>query len=322
MRLPLWLSRLFGRKPTPPIVTTPVVPPSPPRYGELGITADPQDIPTLKALGIKRVRMTLIWRNYEGDTRQFAPDRKTIVDSGGETVKQFFANDLNAFTSAGIEPFVVVHTPPDGMSFDDGLHAMPVFMGKLAAKFPGTAWQILNEMDGEDGFNGGWFQARDVTQAQHWRGRLYGELLWQVIDEMREWDINSRIICGGICAGDDGRLAAEFYHGMTDALGAMRPDAIAVHCYGPPCWPAFRNKARAMKAVIGNTPLWCTEFGSNFPTDAEQLSDFTDCFRYQDTERLYERKYVYRLTSSDLYAIQRADGSLRPAAELLRERGR
>src|SRR5581483_3390373 len=171
-----------------------------------------------------------------------------------------FAATLTALDNAGIEPVIAVHSPPQAPGHDLawGIATMPSFMAAIAAAHRGRIWQIMNEMDGDPVFNGGsldWFGARDRGLSQQARGDRYGQLLSPVYAAIKAADRTARVIAGGIALEP-----TAFYAGMK-ARAAARYDAVAVHCYGPPVAPVMRSKSIAMRAVLGGTPLWCTEWG-------------------------------------------------------------
>jgi hypothetical protein len=125
----------------------------------IGVSASPgsaTDRAVMKQLGLQRIRWTLYWRNYL-DTRQFAADRSTPISGRGITVPEMFDADYRAAVAAHLDQLIVVHSPPTGMTLAQGMTAMPAFMAARARQYPGTTWQILNEEESEDAFNGAWF---------------------------------------------------------------------------------------------------------------------------------------------------------------------
>src|SRR5262245_1290901 len=88
--------------------------------------ANPENIGILRELGITLTRTTLYWGNSL-DTRQFK--RGSVLGS--------FAQDLGILDAAGIDAVIVVHSPPSGMTYDEGLTEMPRFMAARAKQFPG-----------------------------------------------------------------------------------------------------------------------------------------------------------------------------------------
>jgi hypothetical protein len=281
----------------------------------VGITAaaDSLSIVVLRRLGITRVRMAIIWNNYL-DVRHFADDRATVVSSGGHTVAEFFAMDLAAFQAAGIEPLVVVHTPPSGMTLASGITAMPTFMASLASTFPGLRWQILNEMDGDDTFNAGWFEVTNGAVSDSTRGDRYGQVLGPVYDAIKAADSTATVVSGGV-----NPASTAFYNGLV-ARASGKFNAYAVHAYGPPATPGFVEHSTRLRPLLGATPLWCTETGNNQADETTQASDLGNLLDENDRNNRYDRLYLYALISPDGYGLVRSDGSLRQAALLLRER--
>jgi hypothetical protein len=286
----------------------------PPR-SNIGIAAaaDPKSIALLQRLGIHRVRTTIIWNNYL-DPRHFADDRSTPVASGGHTPAEFVAMDLAAFRNAGIEPLVVVHTPPFGMSLTTGITEMPKFMASLASRFRGMRWEILNEMTGEDGFNAGWFQASNKSVSDSVRGDWYGRLLAPVYDAIKARDPTATVVTGGIDRG----LRA-FYAGLR-ARAPHKYDVFAVHSYGPPAAPGFKEKSIEARRFLNGVPLWCTEVGSAIANEAAQASDLQALLDDNEANDRYDRVYLYTLMGDESYALVRRDGSLRRSATMIANR--
>jgi hypothetical protein len=280
----------------------------------LSAPADALSIATLKKLGVTRTRMTLVWNNYL-DPRQFLADRST-VDPSGHTIAEWFAIDLAAFLAAAIDPLIVVHTPPNGMTLAQGIVAMPTFMAGVATQFRGRSWQIMNEMDDNPPANGdqNWFNARDGVSTQNQRGDLYGQVLGPVYDAMKAADPTATVMAGGIALEP-----TAFFAGLVGRAPG-KYDAIAVHCYGPPMSGVFVAKSTAMRAVLGAVPLWCTEFGNNVTDDDDQAQDIGAALDENDRNARYDRIYLYTLMPGDDYNVVRADGSWRHAALLLPDR--
>jgi hypothetical protein len=264
----------------------------------VGITAaaDSLSIVVLRRLGITRVRMAIIWNNYL-DVRHFADDRATVVSSGGHTVAEFFAMDLAAFQAAGIEPLVVVHTPPSGMTLASGITAMPTFMASLASTF-----------------NAGWFEVTNGAVSDSTRGDRYGQVLGPVYDAIKAADSTATVVSGGV-----NPASTAFYNGLV-ARASGKFNAYAVHAYGPPATPGFVEHSTRLRPLLGATPLWCTETGNNQADETTQASDLGNLLDENDRNNRYDRLYLYALISPDAYGLVRSDGSLRQAALLLRER--
>lgn len=283
----------------------------------IGLSANPgsaQDRAALRSLGVRRIRWTLYWHNYL-DTRQFAADRSTPVASGGQTAPQMFDADYRAAAAAGLDQLIIIHTPPDGMTLQQGMTALPAFVAARAHQYPGTTWQILNEMDGEDAFNGGWFNAKSKTVTQYQRGRAYGALLAAVVTAARKADPTVRIVGGGISL-DPG----DFIRGMLETCSPSLLTAIAIHAYGRPNILQFRTKGIAARAAARGVPVWITEFGSRLPTETLQRADLAADLDDYDANHRYDRAYLYTLESTDGYAIMSPTGVMRSAASLLLNR--
>jgi hypothetical protein len=280
----------------------------------IGLNASPgsaADRALLKQLGVRRIRWTLYWRNYL-DPRHFAADRATPVATGGNTVAEWFDADYRAGVAAQFDQLIVVHMPPAGMTLPQGMTAMPAFMAARARQYPGATWQILNEMDGEDGFNNGWFQAKSKTVTQYQRGQLYGALLAAVATAIHAADPTARIVAGGIALDP-----TDFLRGMLETCSPSLLTAVAVHAYGKPAMIQFRSKGIAAKANSRGLPVWITEFGSGLPTETLQRAELATLFDDYDTNHRYDRAYLYSLSSPDGYGIASATGVVRSGAQLL-----
>jgi hypothetical protein len=296
---------------TPPAATT-IAP-----RRMIGVSANPasaQDLAGVKALGVHEIRWTLYWKNYI-DPRHFAADRSTPVASGGMTPAQMFDADYRAAKAAGLDQLIVIHTPPTGMTILQAMSAMPAFVAARAHQYPGTTWQILNEMDGEDGFNGGWFNAKSKSVTQYERGLAYGSLLAAVATAARKADPTVRIVAGGIALDP-----SEFLRGMLETCSPSLLTAVAVHAYGQPSILQFRSKGIAARRVADGLPVWITEFGSRLPTETLQRADLAADFDDYDANHRYDRAYLYSLSSQDGYGVMSPTGTMRSAADLLRNR--
>lgn len=283
----------------------------------IGVSANPGspgELALLEHLGIRRVRWTLYWNTYL-DSRRFAADGTTPVVTGGRTVAERFDADYRAGVSAGLDQLIVVHTPPAGMTLRSGVSAMPAFMAARARQYPGTTWQILNEMDGEDGFNGGWFAARSRATSQYERGRSYGTLLGAVALAIRHADATAGVVAGGIALDP-----SDFLRGMLETCNPSLLTAVAIHAYGMPSIRQFRSKGIAARANARGLPVWVTEFGSGITNATLQRAELGMVLDDYDSNRRFDRAYLYSLTSRDGYGITDADGTMRPAANLLMNR--
>jgi hypothetical protein len=267
------------------------------RVGVGTFQTDPVSIAALKRLGITQTRITLYWQGWDG------PD--------GTNTKSFLSS-VDTLRAAGIEPLVVVHSPPVGLSLDQGIAQMPAFMAARAAERKGLVWQIMNEMDGNDGFNDGWFSAKNPLVTQATRGDRYGQLLGPVYSAVKAADPRATVVTGGIALEP-----TAFFAGLRRRAPG-KYDAVAVHCYGDPPLGQFVAKSKAMRAVLGRVPLWCTETGSFRTDEAGQAAAIGAILDDNDRNNRYDRVYLYQLISDgDHYGIARSDGTLRQAAQLL-----
>ncbi len=283
----------------------------------VGLNANPvsaADIAGMKQLGVRQIRWTLYWRNYL-DSRHFAADRSTPIASGGLTSPQMFDVDYRAAAAAGLDQLIIIHSPPTGMTLQQGMSAMPAFVAARARQYRGTTWQILNEMDGEDAFNGGWFNAASKSMTQYQRGRAYGALLAAVATAAHQADSTARIVAGGIALDP-----TDFLRGMLETCSPSLLTAVAVHAYGQPNILQFRSKGIAARSVARGLPVWMTEFGSRLPTEALQRADIAADLADYDANHRYDRAYLYSLSSADGYGIMSPAGAMRSAAALLLNR--
>jgi hypothetical protein len=277
--------------------------------------ASPVGIAATRSLGIRYVRDSLYWGNYL-DTRQIAADRRTPVASGGRTNAQWFAVDMAAYKAAGLNVLLVIHSPPPSMTLQQGMAELPSFAAARAKEFPGTAWQIMNEMDGEPAFNGGsqdWFHAHDARASQQERGALYGSLLGPVHDAIKAADPTAAVICGGISLEP-----TAFWRGMMTRTSPRQVDAAAVHCYG--IMPNIMvTKSIAMRRVLNGKPLWCTEFGDLSTDEATQAAHIRAALSDDRAHDRFDRAYLYTLLEGgDHYGLVNPNGTLRAAARVVR----
>jgi hypothetical protein len=301
-------------------LTSTTVPSAAPRPS-LGINNVPpnaESFALLKSLGIRQVRATLYWANYVGDERLFNHKFDAFDPVNGKTFAQWWAVDTQDLLDAGLDVLMVVHTPPAGMSFAQGIKALPPFMAARAKQFPTVRWQIFNEVDGDDSWSGGWMHARDKRYTQRRRGELYGELLGPVYDAIKKANPATTVVTAGIALEP-----TAFYAGLA-STAPHKFDAVAVHVYGAPLVGGFRTKSIAMREVLGSTPLWCTETGFNTADDAEQARQLGAILEENDAHRRYDRLYLYALTSEfakgDYNGIIRPGGKRRSAAALIARR--
>jgi hypothetical protein len=272
-------------------------------HRELGINCSPTNpihAAALKPLGIRQVRATLYWTNW--------PD-----GSPGEIVAAAAAN--------GLELLMLIHSPPAKFTGDrvGGTAPLAALLGERAAAWPGLSWQIMNEMDGNDGFNGGWFEASNTAVTQRQRGEWYGAVLAACSTAIRAADPTAKVIGGGIALDP-----ADFVSGILATCPRSAFDALAVHAYGQPDIGQFASKSEAVNAVAPGVPLWCTEFGSRLSDEARQSAELLEVFAHYDgynTGEGYERVYLYALEDvTDGYGIMSPTGDFRAAAKLVEGR--
>lgn len=281
----------------------------------VGVSTMPSvvSLAALKKLGVTRVRFSLLWSLYL-DSRTWAADRVT-EDPSGKTNAQWFAVDMGTLAAAGLNILVVVHTPPVGMDLATGITAMPTFMATLAAAFPGVAWEILNEPNTEDAFNGGWFSASDGGVTDTTRGDRYGSLIGPVYDAIKAADATATVITGGTGAPQMG-----FYAGLA-ATAPGKFDAFGIHAYGPPALTNFVVLAELMATAAPSLPRWCTEWGNGATDESTQAADIGKCLDENDRNARYAEIYLYTMLPDGLgYNIVRSDGSWRQAALLIPNR--
>jgi hypothetical protein len=275
---------------------------------------DAGSIARLRDLGARHVRTTLYWSHW--DDAEY---------------RQVFADDVQRAADAGIELLVVVHQQPSGGYADRQrvYRDFAAFMADRAAEFPQIRyWQLWNEMDVAftDVFGAG----RDEVPMRR-RGRNYAEMLALAYPAIRSANPDALVVTGGIAAGiGDGFLA-----GMYE--GGARYDILAIHSYGFPVWPAFRDRGREARSIMrrqrDTRPLWNTEFGMeaavvapgwpSTPADVDRyhLDAWRESIEGNERHRIYDRIYGHVLVQGgDLgYDLVRVDGTPRPAFLWLRE---
>jgi len=266
----------------------------------LGINCSPTNpvhLAAIQKLAMPQVRSTLYWTNW--------PD-----GSPGEIVAAATANKLDLL--------MVVHTPPAQFANDraGGTAPLAAMVAGRAAAWPGVSWQIMNEMDGNDGFNGGWFQASDATVTQRQRGEWYGAVLAACGTAIRAADPTAKVIGGGIALDP-----ADFAAGILATCPRPLFDALAVHAYGQPDIGQFSSKCKAVHAVDPTVPVWCTEFGSKYSDEGQQSAELSTVFDDYDANAAaqgYDRVYLYALEDvSEGYGIMSPTGDFRAAAKLV-----
>jgi hypothetical protein len=287
----------------------------------VGVNLDPLTagpIAIMQKLGVTQVRITLYWTVWI-DTRDL--DSDGIPDNVAAQAE--FAAALAALDAAGIEPLIMVHSPPPSYAtLADGIAQMPSFMAGLATAMPGRIWQIMNEVDDHPYWsNNGWFgdfdEATDPVDIATGfsRGVLYGQLLAPVYDAIKAADPTATVITGG--TGFD---PGNFWAGLM-SVASSKCDAVCVHAYGEPLYIATSSRSNSAKAVIGGKPLWCTEWGSTFADDATQAASIGLVLADNDANNRFDRMYLYTLVEgAEDYHIAFTDGRLRHAAMLLRDR--
>jgi hypothetical protein len=273
----------------------------------INTTYGPSVLAMLKKLGITRVRVTLVWRSWTD---------ASYVATWNAMVTELRAN--------GIHVLAVVHTPPVGLTLAQGISQMPAFVAARAAAFPGCAWQILNEQNGNDGITNGWFSATDGAVTMATRGTRYSTILGPVYDAVKAADSTAKVVTGGIMVDETTFTAAV----LAGAPGKC--DAIGGECYGDPLWlppgsvphqGQYVLYAQRLRPIVGGIPIWCTETGYNSATDNLQSAQLGLIFKENDQQSRWDETYVYALVSgADNYGIARADGTLRESALLFSER--
>lgn len=267
----------------------------------IGLNGHPTNALHLAALAkleVAQIRETLYWTNW--------PD-----GAPGEIVAACTANALDLL--------MVIHTPPAQYTGigqrDAGTPVLAALLGERAAAWPGVSWQIMNEMDGNDGFNGGWFDAAgQTTQLQ--RGQWYGAVLAACGAAIRAADKTAKVIGGGIALQPD-----DFVRGILQTCPRGLFDALAVHAYGSPDIGQFRDKSMAVRAIDAGIPLWCTEFGSKLSDQAAQAAELQTVFDDNDANFRYDRCYLYALEdNTEGYGIL-VGANFRQAANLVAGRG-
>lgn len=259
-------------------------------------------------LAVNRVRITLLWDSWSDPTYQAA-----------------WAAIMTDLRGAGYHVTNVVHTPPAALAtLADGIAAMPAFVAARAADWPGCAWQILNEANGNDAETGGWFQASNpsVTPAQ--RGTWYGELLAPVYDAVHAADATAQVVSCGMTIDE-----TTFVSNMLTAA-SNKVDAVGAECYGDPLWlppgslphqGQYVLYSQRLRPICGAIPIWCTETGYNAADDVTQATQLGNILRENDQNTRWDQTYLYAWVSgADNFGIAHADGTYRHAALLLTDR--
>jgi hypothetical protein len=262
-----------------------------PTRRRVGVNSDasPTALAAMKKLGITQVRTSINWHN-DLDPRTF--NDAGDLDPAGITPRQRANNIITDLRAAGLDVLVVVHTPPTGMSFADGIVAMPPFVAARAAQFPGLAWEVLNEANSQDAFAAGWFSATDPSITQETRGDLYGQLLGPVYDAVKAADPTALVVTGGADTA-----VHDFLLGIL-GRAPTKFDAFCVHCFNDP--NAFiLNGGSRIADIIGGHPVWTTEFGNSDPDASTQALNVGQMLDDNDRNSRYARAYLYDLISTD-----------------------
>jgi hypothetical protein len=298
--------------PVEPVVVTAVAQ----RSNTVGVGShglDEVSIQQLRALGVRHVRTTLYWNHW-----------------GESAYRQSFAEGIRRAVAAGLEPLVVVHQQPSG-GYPERRQVyrdFARFMSERAAEFPEVRyWQLWNEMD--VAFTEIFGATRnDVGMRQ--RGRNYAEMLQLAYPAIKQANPRAVVVTGGIASEIGGGFLAGMYEGRAQY------DVLAIHTYGFPVWPMFRERGQEARALMrrhGDTrPLWNTEFGmeagavppgwaaARADIDRYHLDSWRSSVEGNHRERIYDRIYGHVLKQGgDLsYDLVRSDGSPRPAYSWLR----
>ena len=285
---------------------------------------DSRSVRLLLDLGVRHVRTTLYWHQWEANVDDH-PRR--------------FTTGVRRAADAGLEVLAVVHTPPPALNeparWDQAVAAMARFLEVRTRQFRGAVkvWEIGNEQNVERQWLGGLLGLGRVSQFRI--GANYAALLRQAHAAIKRRDPAAIVVSGGT-----GRDPREFLRGLF--AGGAPADAIAVHVYGQPL--AFTaaevprygpgplglvsRQVREVQREFGDArPVWCTETGIS-DAAMHMAWKLTDPARLDDTQREQTQRVVERVTAERLYdrvylhalhqpedggGIVRADWSPRPA---------
>lgn len=271
----------------------------------------------LLSLGVRAIRTTLYWMDWESSPSYRESISRQIEQAGRE----------------GFDLLVVVHGQPARFNFgnrDEAFEAYADFMGFLAARFPQVgAWQLWNEMD-VPAFTD-LFGARGELSAEA-GGRLYGEMLEKAFRAVKRANPRALVVTGGLAGPIDSGFAA----GLLRSGAPM--DALAIHTYGFPVVLAVEQRGPAARALLdrlgrSTTELWVTEFGmeeaviapgfdrSPNAIDRYHLEAWRDPVSWNARTGTFDRMYghVLQQDGDRSFDLIRRNGSLRPAAEWLRD---
>lgn len=241
----------------------------------------------LDELGVKRVRMTVYYYLWKHDIEYRALVTEYLASSGG------------------LDLILVLHS---GVGAKGDLEGFVEFLVQIHNLAPKAALQLWNEVDSPNGPGNGWL---------HFAGdpELYGKHVQVVRDRLPD-----AVLVGAGLSG-----SGEDLKRWVRALDASPVDVIAVHTYGFPVVLSWREKARVVREIT-DKPVWNTEVGIELAAVPEDLrGDWGEqqahLLRESITEPLYDRAYIYVLQDGvpNGHSILGADGSLRPAAVMLRE---
>jgi hypothetical protein len=236
----------------------------------------PQAVAQLKALGVRRVRTTMLWPLWTHPTYPIS-----------------FAENVKRADEAGIKLTIVVHNwPGDAAVFKSGVNRQMMrdfgaFVAARARQFPTVeAWQLWNEQDV-------WWQApfgaSDGIEMRQ-RGRLYAEQLRIAYPLIKRANPRALVVTGGT-AEDPG---SGFLAGMMESRPPF--DVVAIHAYG--AWPRSRQRIATARRIVGpEAAIWVTEAGEN-TDDRNHLAAWRGIIEGNASERLAQRIYPYALEAS------------------------
>lgn len=271
----------------------------------------------LRALGVERVRITIYWNIWESS----------------EAYRSTTSAEIEQAAREGLNLLAVVHGQPPRYSFQSreaALEAYVEFVTSMVARFPQVeAWQLWNEMDVPtftDLFGAG---GQLDPEAQ---GRLYGRMLDRTYTAIKRANPTALVVTGGLA----GPVDTGFPIGLLQS--GARMDAFAIHAYGFPVSLSVEQRGAAARAVLdrfgrSSIELWVTEFGmeeavvppgfdrSASAIDRYHLEAWRDPVEWNRRIGLFDRMYghVLRQDGDRSYDLIRRNGTLRPAAEWLRE---
>lgn len=205
----------------------------------VGVHGSPDEAVQLQALGVKHTRLTF-WTKL--DSPQYEREHEAR---------------MSWLRAHGVEPLVVVH------DFFPYAILPDTMLARLAARFPGTTWQILNESDVLPGWRDGRIQLL-------YRGYDYAYLMYFTAAAMRRADPTVKLVGMGM-AGHEGEpwhmapgwvQVDQFTKEYLATPWAPMLDAWAIHVYGGPLANVLEAKVLSTRrALNGKMPLWVTEIG-------------------------------------------------------------